>query len=113
VKRLEAGEIDRREFCQMLALCRDRLCGRQERRRPGFERLQSAGHQSLLLHLPGLLQAGPLLHLGLEVAKDTLDRANLMFGPDPGNGGTLAARVDPGGVIQEMVMYVASGLTPM
>ena len=53
VKSFESGKIDRREFCQTIALAAT-VYGRRRRPRPDLDRIQGAGHQSLLLHLPGL-----------------------------------------------------------
>ena len=94
VKNFEGGRIDRREFCQDRCARRHRLRGGRRRQARSTARLQDARHQSHLLHVPGLRQGARLVRPSVSACestpgKDNGKRANLMFGPEPGKGGSF------------------------
>ena len=92
VKDYESGKVDRREFCKTVALAAT-VYAAGDAASAGPSRPQADRHQSHLLHLPRLRQGRDWYAsvLGMEKApgKDNGQRANLMFGPEPGKGGSF------------------------
>jgi catechol 2,3-dioxygenase-like lactoylglutathione lyase family enzyme len=93
VKQLEGGAIDRREFCQTVALAAAVYAAgdaAQAQTGTGFKVL---GINHLSYSCPDYTKARDFYVnvFGLENApgKDTGKRANLMFGPSPGKGGSF------------------------
>jgi catechol 2,3-dioxygenase-like lactoylglutathione lyase family enzyme len=97
VKKLESGAIDRREFCQTVALAATVYAageGATAQTSSGFKVL---GINHFSYTCPDYTKPRDFFTsvFGLETAKDTGDRANLMFGPAPGDGGTFMIARNP------------------
>jgi len=115
VNDFERGTVDRREFCQTVALA-GRVYGAGEAANPeasrGFKML-GINHVSYVC--PDYTKARDFYAsvLGMEVTpgKDNGKRANLMFGPEPGKGGTFivartgAADAKPSRAVIDHVCY--------
>jgi catechol 2,3-dioxygenase-like lactoylglutathione lyase family enzyme len=91
VQKFEAGKMDRREFCQTVALAATvYAAGDAAQGQPstGFKVL---GINHFSYTCPDYKKPRDFFTsvFGLETAKDTGERANLMFGPGPGKGGTF------------------------
>ena len=97
VKRFESGKMDRREFCQTVALAATVYAagdGANAQPSTGFKVL---GINHFSYTGPDYTKARDFFTsvFGLEIAKDTGQRANLMFGPEPGKGGTFMIARNP------------------
>src|SRR5437764_2236534 len=97
VKRFESGKMDRREFCQTVALAATVYAagdGANAQPSTGFKVL---GINHFSYTGPDYTKARDFFTsvFGLEIAKDTGQRANLMFGPEPGKGGTFMIAGNP------------------
>jgi catechol 2,3-dioxygenase-like lactoylglutathione lyase family enzyme len=97
VKRFESGKMDRREFCQTVALAATVYAageGANAETSSGFTVL---GINHFSYTCPDYTKARDFFTsvFGLDVAKDTGQRANLTFGPEPGKGGTFMIARNP------------------
>jgi catechol 2,3-dioxygenase-like lactoylglutathione lyase family enzyme len=102
VQGLDSGEINRREFCQAVALAAavygvgDAAQAQAQR---GFK-IIGINHMSYTC--PDYTKArdwyASVLNMRSETTRDDGNRANLMFGPEPGQGGTFLVARSPGNV---------------
>ena len=109
VKDFESGKVDRREFCQTVALAAavygaGEAANAQETR--GFKMI---GINHISYSCPDYTKARDFYTsvLGMESTpgKDNGKRANLMFGPEPGKGGTfIVARTATGNAKQSQAV---------
>lgn len=97
---LDAGKIDRREFCKSVALAAA-VYGAggaaQAQVQRGFKII---GVNHLSYTCPDYAKArdwyASVLNMKSEAARDDGKRANLMFGPEPGKGGSFLVTRSPG-----------------
>jgi len=93
VKQLEGGAIDRREFCQTVALAAAVYAAGDAANAQTGTGFKVLGINHLSYSCPDYTKARDFYTsvFGLENApgKDTGKRANLMFGPPPGKGGSF------------------------
>src|SRR6266700_5190303 len=97
VKKLEGGKIDRREFCQTVALAATVYAAGEDANAQTPRGFNVLGINHFSYTCPDYTKPRTFFTsvFGLETAKDTGDRANLMFGPEPGNGGTFMIARNP------------------
>jgi len=97
VKKLEAGEVDRREFCRTVALAATVYAAGEEANAQTSSGFKVLGINHFSYTCPDYTKPRDFFTsvFGLAVAKDTGDRVNLMFGPEPGNGGTFLIARNP------------------
>jgi Glyoxalase/Bleomycin resistance protein/Dioxygenase superfamily len=93
VKDFESGKVDRREFCQTVALAAV-VYGASDAANAAPERgLKVIGINHISYTCPDYAKARDFYTsvLGMESTpgKDNGKRANLMFGPEPGKGGSF------------------------
>ena len=93
VRRYESGTVDRREFCKTIALAATvHAAGDAARAEPsrGFKMI-GINHISYSCPDYGKIRDWYASLLGMEKTpgKDNGQRANLMFGPEPGKGGSF------------------------
>jgi catechol 2,3-dioxygenase-like lactoylglutathione lyase family enzyme len=97
VQGLDSGKIDRREFCQSVALAAA-VYGAGEAAQAQAQRgFKIIGINHMSYTCPDYAKArdwyGSVLNMKSTPARDDGKRANLMFGPEPGKGGSfLVAR---------------------
>jgi len=91
VKKLERGTIDRREFCQTVALAATVYAAGEDAHAQTSSGFKVLGINHFSYTCPDYTKPRGFFTsvFGLETAKDTGERANLMFGPEPGKGGTF------------------------
>jgi catechol 2,3-dioxygenase-like lactoylglutathione lyase family enzyme len=102
VQGLDSGRIDRREFCKTVALAAavygagDAVQAQAQR---GFK-IIGINHMSYTC--PDYLKArdwyASVLNMKSETTRDDGKRANLMFGPEPGKGGSFLVTRSPSNV---------------
>jgi catechol 2,3-dioxygenase-like lactoylglutathione lyase family enzyme len=97
VKKLEGGAIDRREFCQTVALAATVYAAGEDAHAQTSSGFKVLGINHFSYTCPDYTKPRDFFVsvFGLETAKDTGDRANLMFGPAPGDGGTFMIARNP------------------
>jgi catechol 2,3-dioxygenase-like lactoylglutathione lyase family enzyme len=97
VKKFESGKIDRREFCQTVALAATVRAAGDAAHAQASTGFKVLGINHFSYTCPDYTRARDFFIsvFGLESAKDTGDRANLMFGPEPGKGGTFMIARNP------------------
>ena len=119
VKDFDTGKVNRREFCQTVALAAAvYAAGDAANAQPagGFHVL---GFNHISYRCPDYVKARDwyALVLGMQVApgRETEKRANLMFGPEPGKGGSYvvvrnnaAATRPPAQAVIDHVCYTVS-----
>ncbi len=91
VKRFEGGKMDRREFCQTVALAATVYAAGEDANAQTSSGFNVLGINHFSYTCPDYTKPRDFFTtvFGLEIAKDTGERANLMFGPEPGTGGTF------------------------
>jgi catechol 2,3-dioxygenase-like lactoylglutathione lyase family enzyme len=102
VQGLDSGKIDRREFCKAVALAAvvhgagDAARGQDAR---GFKII---GINHISYTCPDYAKArdwyGSVLNMKSTSARDDGKRANLMFGPEPGKGGSFLVARSPNSI---------------
>jgi catechol 2,3-dioxygenase-like lactoylglutathione lyase family enzyme len=97
VKSFEDGKMDRREFCQTVALAATVYAAGDAAHAQTSTGFKVLGINHFSYTCPDYTRARDFFIsvFGLEVAKDTGQRANLMFGPEPGKGGTFMIPRNP------------------
>jgi catechol 2,3-dioxygenase-like lactoylglutathione lyase family enzyme len=115
VKDFENGKLDRREFCQTVAIAAI-VCGAGEAANAQAARgFKMIGINHISYSCPDYAKARDFYTavLGMESTpgKDNGKRANLMFGPEPGKGGsfivarTASADAKPSRAVVDHVCY--------
>lgn len=99
VKGLDSGEIDRREFCKTVALAAAVYGAGDAARAQAQRGFKIIGINHISYTCPDYTKArdwyGSVLNMKSFDGRDDGKRANMMFGPEPGKGGTfLVARTD-------------------
>jgi catechol 2,3-dioxygenase-like lactoylglutathione lyase family enzyme len=93
VKNYESGKVDRREFCKTVALAATVYAAGDAAKAQAPRGFKMIGINHISYTCPDYTKARDFFvnHLGMEnVAKaDNGRRANLMFGPEPGKGGSF------------------------
>jgi catechol 2,3-dioxygenase-like lactoylglutathione lyase family enzyme len=97
VKNFEGGKIDRREFCQTVALAATVYAAGDAARAQTSTGFKVLGINHFSYTCPDYTKARDFFTsvFGLAVAKDSGQRANLTFGPEPGKGGTFMITRNP------------------
>lgn len=103
VQGLDSGRLDRREFCQAIALAAA-VCGAGEAAfsQPAGRGFKVLGINHLSYTCPDYGKArdwyAGVLNMKSEATRDDGKRANLMFGPEPGAGGSFLVARTPSSV---------------
>src|SRR5262249_5746380 len=110
VQSLDSGEIDRREFCNSVALAAA-VYGAGDAAQAQVQRgFKIIGIHHMSYTCPDYAMArdwyASILNMRSEVTRDDGKRANLMFGPDPSKGGSFLVVRNHGALPS---YYVASG----
>jgi catechol 2,3-dioxygenase-like lactoylglutathione lyase family enzyme len=91
IKNYESGRIDRREFCKTVALAASVYAMGDAARAQAPRGFKMLGINHISYTCPDYTKVREwyVKHLGMESTpgKDNGNRANLMFGPEPGKGG--------------------------
>ena len=97
VRKFEGGKIDRREFCQTVALAATVFAAGDAAHAQSSTGFKVLGINHFSYTCPDYTRARDFFIsvFALDSAKDTGDRANLMFGPEPGKGGTFMITRNP------------------
>jgi catechol 2,3-dioxygenase-like lactoylglutathione lyase family enzyme len=92
VKEFDSGKVDRREFCQTVALAAVVYAAGEAANAQTAHGFKVLGINHVSYRCPDYIKARDWYSsvLGMQVApgRETEKRANLMFGPDPGKGGS-------------------------
>jgi catechol 2,3-dioxygenase-like lactoylglutathione lyase family enzyme len=101
VNDFEHGKMDRREFCQTVALAATVYAAGEEANAQTGRGLKVTGINHISYACPDYAKArdwyGSVLNMASTPGKDNGKRANLMFGPEPGKGGSfIVARTATG-----------------
>src|SRR5260370_5262626 len=99
VQGLDSGKIDRREFCKSVALAAA-VYGAGDAAQAQVQRgFKIIGINHMSYTCPDYTKArdwyASVLNMKTEATRDDGKRANLMFGPEPGNGGALLVSPNP------------------
>jgi catechol 2,3-dioxygenase-like lactoylglutathione lyase family enzyme len=102
VKGLDSGQIDRREFCKTVALAAA-VYGAGEAAHAQSDRgFKIIGINHISYRCPDHAKArdwyASVLNMKSEATRDDGKRANLMFGPEPGKGGSFLVTRTPNSV---------------
>jgi catechol 2,3-dioxygenase-like lactoylglutathione lyase family enzyme len=102
VQGLDSGRIDRREFCKTVALAAA-VYGAGEAAQAQAQRgFKIIGINHMSYTCPDYLKArdwyASVLNMKSETTRDDGKRANLMFGPEPGKGGSFLVTRSPSNV---------------
>ncbi len=102
VQSLDSGRIDRREFCKSVALAAA-VYGAGDAAQAQVQRgFKIIGINHMSYTCPDYTKArdwyASVLNMKSEAARDDGKRANLMFGPEPGKGGSFLVARSPGSV---------------
>jgi catechol 2,3-dioxygenase-like lactoylglutathione lyase family enzyme len=93
VNDFEHGKMDRREFCQTVALAATVYAAGEEANAQTGRGLKVTGINHISYACPDYAKArdwyGSVLNMASTPGKDNGKRANLMFGPEPGKGGSF------------------------
>jgi hypothetical protein len=118
VKDFDSGKVDRREFCQTVALAAMVFAAGDAANAQASRGFKVLGINHISYRCPDYLKARDWYSsvLGMQVApgRETEKRANLMFGPEPGKGGSYvvvrdnAANAKPSPVVIDHVCYTIS-----
>ncbi len=100
VKDFDSGKVDRREFCQTVALAAMVYASGEAANAQPASGFKALGINHVSYRCPDYIKARDWYAsvLGMQVApgRETEKRANLMFGPEPGKGGSyMVARNFP------------------
>jgi catechol 2,3-dioxygenase-like lactoylglutathione lyase family enzyme len=92
VKEFDSGKVDRREFCQTVALAAMAYASGEAANAQAARGFKVLGINHVSYRCPDYIKARDFYSsvLGMKVApgRETEKRANLMFGPEPGKGGS-------------------------
>jgi len=92
VKEFDSGKVDRREFCQTVALAAMVYASGEAANAQAARGFKVLGINHVSYRCPDYIKARDFYSsvLGMKVApgRETEKRANLMFGPEPGKGGS-------------------------
>ena len=92
VKDFDSGKVDRREFCQTVALAAIVYAAGEAANAQASRGFKVLGVNHVSYRCPDYVKARDWYSsvLGMQVApgRETEKRANLMFGPEPGKGGS-------------------------
>ena len=95
VEDLDAGQIDRREFCQAVALAAAVYGAGDAAQAQAARGFKIIGINHMSYTCPDYRKVrdwyGSVLNMKSETTRDDGKRANLMFGPEPGKGGSFIA----------------------
>ena len=101
VKDFESGKVDRREFCKTVALAATVYAAGDAAQAQPTRGFKVLGVNHISYTCPDYTRARDFFInvFGLESAPghDTGARANLMFGPQPGKGGSFIVTRNPAG----------------
>ena len=93
VRNFESGKLSRREFCETVALAATVYAAGDAANAQASRGLKIIGVNHISYSCPDYTKARGFYSsvLGMEITpdKDNGKRANLMFGPEPGKGGTF------------------------
>jgi catechol 2,3-dioxygenase-like lactoylglutathione lyase family enzyme len=102
VQRLDSGRIDRREFCQSVALAAAVYAAGDAAQAQTPRGFKIIGINHMSYTCPDYIKArdwyASVLNMKSESTRDDGKRTNLMFGPDPGKGGSFLVARSPGNV---------------
>ena len=97
---LDAGRLDRREFCQAVALAAAVYGAGDAAQAQAQRGFKVIGINHFSYTCPDYTKArewyASVLNMKSETTRDDGKRANLMFGPEPGKGGSFLAARNPG-----------------
>jgi catechol 2,3-dioxygenase-like lactoylglutathione lyase family enzyme len=119
VKDLDSGKLDRREFCQSVALAALVYASGEAANAQASRGFKVLGINHISYQCPDYAKARDWYSsvLGMQVVpgREAEQRANLMFGPDPGKGGSFmvvrnapAQAKPPSPVVIDHVCYTIS-----
>jgi catechol 2,3-dioxygenase-like lactoylglutathione lyase family enzyme len=119
VKDFDSGKVDRREFCQTVALAAVVYAAGESANAQAARGFKVLGINHISYRCPDYIKARDWYSsvLGMQVApgRETEKRANLMFGPEPGKGGsyivvrnTAAETKPPPQAVVDHVCYTVS-----
>jgi catechol 2,3-dioxygenase-like lactoylglutathione lyase family enzyme len=119
VKDFDSGKLDRREFCQSVALAALVYASGEAANAQASRGFKVLGINHISYQCPDYVKARDWYSsvLGMQVAgsREADQRANLMFGPDPGKGGSFmvvrnapAQAKPPSPVVIDHICYTIS-----
>jgi catechol 2,3-dioxygenase-like lactoylglutathione lyase family enzyme len=99
---LDSGKLDRREFCQAVALATAVYAAGDAAQAQAQRGFKIIGINHMSYTCPDYAKArewyASVLNMKSETTRDDGKRANLMFGPEPGKGGSFLVARSPGSV---------------
>src|SRR5215471_9029468 len=99
VQGLDSGKIDRREFCQAVALASAVYSAGDAAQAQAQRGFKIIGINHMSYTCPDYTKArdwyASVLSMKSEATRDDGKRANLMFGPEPGKGGSFLVTRNP------------------
>ena len=99
VQNLDSGRIDRREFCQAVALAAAVYGAGDATQAQAQRGFKIIGINHMSYTCPDYTKArdwyASVLNMKSETTRDDGNRANLMFGPEPGKGGSFLVTRSP------------------
>jgi catechol 2,3-dioxygenase-like lactoylglutathione lyase family enzyme len=102
VQGLDSGRLDRREFCQAVALAAAVYGAGDAAQAQAQRGFKIIGINHFSYTCPDYTKArdwyASVLNMKTETTRDDGKRANLMFGPEPGKGGSFLVARNPGAV---------------
>jgi catechol 2,3-dioxygenase-like lactoylglutathione lyase family enzyme len=102
VQGLDSGKIDRREFCKTVALAAAVYGAGDAAQAQAQRGFKIIGINHMSYTCPDYRKArewyASVLNMKSETTRDDGNRANLMFGPEPGKGGSFLVARSPGNV---------------
>jgi catechol 2,3-dioxygenase-like lactoylglutathione lyase family enzyme len=102
VQGLDSGKIDRREFCKTVALAAAVYGAGDAAHAQAQRGFKVIGINHMSYTCPDYRRArdwyASVLNMKSETTRDDGKRANLMFGPEPGKGGSFLVARSPGNV---------------
>src|SRR5712671_2739632 len=102
VQSLDSGKIDRREFCKSVALAAAVYVAGDAAQAQVQRGFKIIGINHMSYTCPDYAKArgwyASVLNMKSEATRDDGKRANLMFGPEPGKGGSFLVARNPGSV---------------
>jgi catechol 2,3-dioxygenase-like lactoylglutathione lyase family enzyme len=102
VQGLDSGQIDRREFCKTVALAAAVYGAGDAAQAQAQHGFKIIGINHMSYTCPDYTKArdwyASVLNMKSEATRDDGKRANLMFGPEPGKGGSFLVARSPGSV---------------
>jgi catechol 2,3-dioxygenase-like lactoylglutathione lyase family enzyme len=102
VQSLDSGKLDRREFCQAVALAAAVYGAGDAAQAQAQRGFKIIGINHISYTCPDYIKArdwyASVLNMKSETSRDDGKRANLMFGPEAGKGGSFLVTRSPGSV---------------